>query len=252
MARKVMGRKFGSMVQNTAKPVDTTVNVLLWGLPGVGKTHFIKTAPKPFIIAAEKGLLTIAGSGIPYIQLNPEFEVYNSVMYILNLARKKEKLLDDDGNVVVDFAEVETIAVDSITKLNAMVVDEIAESVGSMRTQDWGDVRARMSAINNQLMALPYNIVCTGGETIREDQEDSDKVRATLNMQGGYRDVIMYEYDFNIYMTTRERGRTQQYWSYTQDRNKRTAKSRADLPAEIENLNFDMIADAVKAKLKGE
>ncbi len=150
----------------------------------------------------------------------------------------------------MDFNEIETIACDSITKLNDLIIEEIEESNGAMRTQDWGVVRSRMRSINNLLMALPYNVICTGGEAIKDDLEDADKVRATLNMQGGYRDVIMYEYDFNIYMKTKPRGRSVQYIAQTQDMNKRTAKSRAELPSEIENLSFTMIAEAVDKKLK--
>ena len=194
-------------------------------------------------------MLTIVGNSIPFIQLDPEYEIFNTVMAILNSARKGEKVLDEQGKVLVDFSDVETIAVDSITKLNDLLIQEIEEVNGVMRMQDWGVLRSRIASINSTLMSLKYNTLITGGEAIKDDQEDADKVRATLNMQGGYRDVIMYEYDFNIYMKTIPRGRSVKYMAYTQDMNKRTAKSRADLDPEIENLTYTMIAEAVKAKL---
>ncbi len=93
MARKRQ-RDFGAVVQSSAKPLDKTVNVLAWGPPGSGKTTLIGTAPKPFVLAAEKGMLTLADKDIPFIWLDPEYEIYDTVINVLNKARRKEKILD--------------------------------------------------------------------------------------------------------------------------------------------------------------
>jgi hypothetical protein len=254
MARKKVGRTWGAGVQNTSKPVDTSVNILLWGATGVGKTRFISTCDRPFIIAAEKGLMTITGSGIPYYALDPDYEIYNTVVSILESARRREKILDSEGNLLVDFAEIDTIAIDSASALSSLIVAEIEDQLGRpMQLQDWGIARSRQSAIDDLMIMSPFNYVVTSGEAIKDDLEDPTKVRATLNMQGSYKDMMPYKFDFNIYMSARPRGRTLQYIAQTQNMNKRTAKSRAELPSEIENLDFITIKKAVEKKLqKGE
>ncbi len=45
------------------------VKCLIYGESGVGKTWLCQTAPKPVIISAEKGLLTLKHVNIPVIEM---------------------------------------------------------------------------------------------------------------------------------------------------------------------------------------
>ena len=71
MARKRVGRDWVNNVRMTNNVADKKLNILLWGRPGTGKTQFMGTAPKPFIIAAEDGVLTLHDKTIPYYILDP-------------------------------------------------------------------------------------------------------------------------------------------------------------------------------------
>jgi phage nucleotide-binding protein len=46
------------------------LNILVYGAAGSGKTSLIKTLPNPIILSAESGLLSIADSDIPYIEID--------------------------------------------------------------------------------------------------------------------------------------------------------------------------------------
>jgi phage nucleotide-binding protein len=46
------------------------VKLLVYGQAGAGKTSLIKTLPDPVVLSAEGGLLSIADSDIPYIEIN--------------------------------------------------------------------------------------------------------------------------------------------------------------------------------------
>ncbi len=51
------------------------VKMLMYGASGSGKTTLIKTAPNPFIISSESGLLALAGVDIPATEVTSEKEL---------------------------------------------------------------------------------------------------------------------------------------------------------------------------------
>lgn len=58
-------------IQNTNDvATNNGIKVMVYGLAGTGKTRLLATAPRPIIISAEQGLLSLRGAGIPYIQVN--------------------------------------------------------------------------------------------------------------------------------------------------------------------------------------
>ena len=45
------------------------VKLLVYGQAGAGKTTLIKTLPKPIVLSAEGGLLSIQDADLPYIEI---------------------------------------------------------------------------------------------------------------------------------------------------------------------------------------
>lgn len=83
------------------------VKVLVYGKAGVGKTVLCSTAPKPLIISAEAGLLSLRNHDIPVIEitsLQDLIEAYNFV-----ITDKKA-------------AEFQTICLDSISEMGEIVL----------------------------------------------------------------------------------------------------------------------------------
>lgn len=54
------------------------IKVLVYGGAGRGKTFLARTAPKPFVLSAEKGLLSLRGWGIPYTEVNSYASLENA------------------------------------------------------------------------------------------------------------------------------------------------------------------------------
>ena len=67
----------------TFKPADHKIKALVYGRSGSGKTMFGGTAPKPLILSAENGLLSLATSGLQV-----------DTVEIKSLANLKEALVD--------------------------------------------------------------------------------------------------------------------------------------------------------------
>lgn len=241
--RERIGRKWTDKVRYTDDLTDKCLNILVWGPPGSGKTHFIETAPKPFLINTDKGELTMHRSHIPSVALDGTTQVYETIMAILDSARKKK-----DG-----FEEIETIGLDSVWKLSDLLLEEIKEeknTTGKAGFDDWGELLTRMAKIVDGFTASPYHFIATSGEAIRQDDMDAEEKVVTFNFSGSYRSRLAYAFDFNLYFLAKKRGLKTEYIAFSQEENKRTAKSRVSMPRQIVDPSFSTIQGLVTAGLE--
>lgn len=228
---------------------NAKVHTLNWGGTGVGKTRFIGTAPSPFVIAPENGLLTLHDLGIPYVSITDDMVIYDTVMAILDSAEAREVVeIDDEGNVV-DFSKIETLALDSLWRLSELLMAELNDQ-GVSGFDMWGQLSTKLNRIVTRMQSLGYHTITTCGEAVKTDRLDESLKVPVLNLSGGFRDQAPYLFDLNLYMDIETRGRNQIYRTHTKPVNKRTAKSRVELPAVITDPNFTDIIEQIKEGLK--
>lgn len=181
-------------------------------------------------------------SHIPFITIDGSMNVYDTIMSILDSARKQA-----DG-----FEEIETIVLDSVWKLSDLLLDEIMEQAGNTgkaQHDQWGTLLTRMSKIVDGFSASNYHFIATSGEATRQDDMDSEERVVTFNFSGSYRNRLPYSFDFNLYLKSVKRGREVQYVANTMEENKRTAKSRVSMPRQIVDPSFDKIQEFVNVGL---
>jgi phage nucleotide-binding protein len=80
------------------------VNILVYGHSGVGKTKLIETLPKPFIISAEGGLLSLEGD-FDFVEVHSMEEIKEAYQYLRN------------SN------EYESVVIDSLTEIADVVLN---------------------------------------------------------------------------------------------------------------------------------
>lgn len=241
--RKRLGKDWSDKIKLTNNVKDKKVKMLVSGGPGSGKTHLIGTAPNPFVIASEDGVLTLHKYEIPYIKLDDSMAVYEDFLEILRAARDKKSMDLGDGKVL-DFAKIETLCLDSVWMLNSRLKKEILET-GNMRNAQkdlWGVLLDKIKDCVLQLIDMDYHIIVTVGEAVKSDEMDAEEKIITYNFQGSFRNEIGYLFDFNLYMVKEQRGRNTVYKCFTNDENNRTAKARiGGLPKEMINPSFQDI-----------
>lgn len=116
-------------ISTTRQAVDS-VKATIYGPSGVGKTSICATAPKPVIISAEKGLLSLADKDIPVIE-------------VLNIDEFEEAynlLMGEQGD------QFETICIDSISELSEKMLGDFSSQ--------YADGRKAYGKLNEEFMKL--------------------------------------------------------------------------------------------------
>ena len=130
------------------------VKMLLFGVAGVGKTVFASTAPKPLILDAEGGLLSIADKDIDYIPIKLWSDIEEVFMEIVG------------GKISND-----TIIIDSLTEVSKKSMDAILGGVVNGNTtvsekvipsqHDWMQNIEEVRRLVRAFRDLPKHIIMT-------------------------------------------------------------------------------------------
>ncbi len=92
----------GVKITSTKDYSTSGVKALVYGQAGHGKTYSLQTAPRPIIISAESGLLSLSNVDIPVIEVNTVDDV-NDVYQWITMSKEA--------------SEFDTLCLDSITEI---------------------------------------------------------------------------------------------------------------------------------------
>jgi len=214
-------------------------SVLAIGESGCGKTHFIGTAPSPFVLDYDKGGETLRALHIPHL-------VFNWGEQVMDLTRKI--LLDArDSTGPFDGHPYETLGVDSYSAFDLMVMDELMRHPKNPKwkvkdpTADkpefdhWGAKKAYLIEITSLLqdIAQHMNVIVT--TTVRvNDDPSTRKTKGLPEMDGSIRGILGRFFDYVLHLE--DKGDT--YIANTRPKGIYIAKSRGTLPDVIVNPKF--------------
>jgi len=178
------------MKLTTTDDVITHINILVYGDAGVGKTVLCATAPKPIILSAEGGLLSLRGAGIPVIECNSIDDVNEAYDY---LSIKKNR------------AKYETVCIDSLSEIAETILEE-----GLSNTKDprkaYGEMNKLMSTLVRGFRDLPMNSYFSAKIRKIEDEESGGLVVMPSAPGQQFAQSLPYMFDEVGYMfVTRDR-----------------------------------------------
>lgn len=158
-----------------------SINMLVYGDPGAGKTHLAGTiGERGLIIAVEPGTVSAARSGSKAKVAHPKTakEFYELLTWLRNGAA----------------ADFEWIAIDTITELHALIWTGIlSDAAGgkendNARIQDYGTIQSRFKRVVRALNDLPCNVLYLAHAMNDEDEEGEPTILPDIPGKNGTND----------------------------------------------------------------
>lgn len=88
------------IIRNTRDvATNNGIKIMVYGLAGTGKTRLCATAPKPIILSAEQGLLSLRTQDVPYIQIKTIAELKAAREMLMNDRRFWTICLDSASEI---------------------------------------------------------------------------------------------------------------------------------------------------------
>ena len=216
------------------------VKVLVYGKAGSGKTRLCATAPKPIIISAEAGLLSLRNHDIPVIEITSIDDLDEAYKWLTTNSKAKE---------------FETICLDSISEIGEIVL-AAAKATHKDARQAYGELIDHMLRTIKQFRDLPGKNVYFSAKETKLVDSITDTVTFQPNMPGAKLGVeLPYYFDevFNLGMGLTNTGENYHFLR-TASNFQYEAKDRSGALDEKEEPNltkiFNKIAGTVKTKKK--
>lgn len=218
-------------IKSTLQAKEST-NILVYGESGVGKTTLCATVPKPLIISAEKGLMSISDKDLACVEvhsLKDIKEVYKRI--------KKHK----------DYAGFETICIDSISDIAEKILGNNMKEFADGR-QAYGRMNTDVAEIIRLFRDLPHHVYFTAKCSAREDANGVVRYKGSLP---GKTLAMDLPYFFDVVLALRIGKREKKTFRYLQTRKDTLwdAKDRSGTLDKNEPPNLQLIFDKI---LKGE
>ncbi len=153
-------------IKNTADVSANGVKILVYGQAGAGKTTMAATMPKPIIISAEGGLLSIQAANLPYIEVNSMATLMEAYEYVASAAG----------------AEFESVVLDSISEIGEVVLIH-EKSINKDGRAAYGEMAVQMTSIVRAFRDLPGKHVLMTAK-VEKAQDESGRILYSPSMPG--------------------------------------------------------------------
>ena len=143
------------------------VKLLVYGQAGAGKTTLITTLPKPIVLSAEGGLLSIQDADLPFIEIGSMDDLMEAYEWLINSEEAKG---------------YGSVALDSISEI-AEVVLNAEKKIAKDPRQAYGAMQEKMSEIIRAFRELPDRHVYMSAK-LEKTQDEMGRVTYAPSLPG--------------------------------------------------------------------
>lgn len=244
-------KRFQMEFTTTSQAVlDTGVKLLVYGEAGFGKTMLTATLPRPLLISAESGLLSLTkaniervyGAGradicydIPTIKVTSIQDVEQAFLFITNPANNAKEQFD-------------SIALDSLTEIAEQCLNNAKRTVKDPR-QAYGELIEKMQTLIRSFRDIPGYNVYMSSKMSRNKDEGTGITMYGPSMPGAkLGPELPYFFDEVFKVGIGKDQNTQQDFRYllTQPDMQNIAKDRSGMLAQMEYPHLGMVINKIK------
>jgi phage nucleotide-binding protein len=154
-------------LKRTKEAIAQAVKLLVYGQAGAGKTSLIPTLPKPVILSAEGGLLSIADTNLPFIEITSMAELQEAYKWLISSA---------------EASEFQSVALDSISEI-AEVVLNAEKKINKDPRAAYGAMQEQMADVIRAFRDLPGKHVYMSAK-LEKTQDEMGRVLYAPSMPG--------------------------------------------------------------------
>lgn len=154
-------------LKSTGTLSSNGVKMLVYGQAGAGKTFAIKTLPKPIILSAEGGLLSIQDADLPYIEISSMEALQEAYMWLVSSEEARQ---------------FESVALDSISEI-AEVVLSAEKKIAKDPRQAYGAMQDQMSDLIRAFRDIPEKHVYFSAK-VEKSQDEMGRILYAPSMPG--------------------------------------------------------------------
>ena len=154
-------------VKTTGSLAANGVKVLVYGQAGAGKTSLVKTLPKPIVLSAEGGLLSIQDADLPYIEISDMDTLREAYTWLAESDEAKQ---------------YQSVALDSISEIAEVVLNAEKKATKDPR-QAYGAMQEQMADIIRAIRDLPGRHVYMSAK-LEKTQDEMGRVLYAPSMPG--------------------------------------------------------------------
>jgi len=142
------------------------VKILCYGAAGAGKTSLIRTLPKPLVLSAEAGLLSIQDADLAYIEIKTIDDLREAYTFLVSEAG----------------AEFESVALDSISEIAEVILNAEKKATKDPR-QAYGAMQEQISDLIRAFRDLPGKHVYMSAK-LEKSQDEMGRMLYAPSMPG--------------------------------------------------------------------
>jgi len=154
-------------LKRTKEATAQAVKLLVYGQAGAGKTSLIPTLPNAVILSAEGGLLSIADTNLPFVEITSIGELQEAYRWLTSSAEANE---------------FESVALDSISEIAEVVLNAEKKATKDPR-QAYGAMQEQMADIIRGFRDLPGKHVYMSAK-LEKTQDEMGRVLYAPSMPG--------------------------------------------------------------------
>ena len=153
-------------LKNTSTVSAGSIAVLVYGQAGSGKTSLIPTLPSPVILSAEGGLLSIAKSDTPYIEIAS-----------MDALREAYSWLSSSAEAQV----FDSVAIDSISEIAEVCLGH-EKKINKDPRAAYGEMQTTMAEVIRSFRDLPKHVLMTA--KLEKSQDEMGRILYSPSMPG--------------------------------------------------------------------